>query len=81
MTTKTYKTKTGLTQYRPVLDAEELDDVMSDGSAGFCLACGAEAYGVEPDARKYTCDDCRAPKVYGMEELALMGLILIKEAA
>lgn len=35
---------------------------------GFCLACGATAYEVEPDARGYECEACGAPKVYGAEE-------------
>jgi hypothetical protein len=39
---------------------------------GFCLACGAEAYGVEPDAREYECEICSAHKVYGAEELLMM---------
>lgn len=39
---------------------------------GFCLACGAENDGVEPDARKYECDECGAEKVYGAEELLMM---------
>ena len=38
---------------------------------GFCLACGAEAYDVEPDARRYECDDCGANKVYGAQEILL----------
>jgi hypothetical protein len=42
--------------------------------AGFCLACGAESDTVEPDARKYSCGCCGAAKVYGGEELLLMGL-------
>ena len=44
----------------------------SGDNMGFCLACGAEAYGVEPDARKYECEECGEPKVYGAEELVLM---------
>jgi len=39
---------------------------------GFCIACGDEAYGVEPDARRYTCESCDEPGVYGAEELLLM---------
>jgi hypothetical protein len=35
---------------------------------GFCLACGADAEGVEPDARGYECESCGAFKVYGAEE-------------
>jgi hypothetical protein len=38
---------------------------------GFCIACGAEAYDVEPDARRYECDDCGANKVYGAQEILL----------
>lgn len=53
-----------------------LDEVMeaieSDEYLGFCLACGAVAEGVEPDARRYPCDECDAPKVYGAEEILLM---------
>ncbi len=48
-----------------------------DEHGGFCLACGAEAFGVEPDARKYTCEDCGAPKVYGAAELLIMNRIQI----
>ena len=53
-----------------------LDQVMqaveADDCRGFCLACGAEAFSVEPDAREYTCESCGEPKVYGAEELLLM---------
>jgi hypothetical protein len=67
----TYKTKAGTRQYRPRVTHDEA----YDGTLGFCLACGVEADGVEPDARRYTCDACGAAKVYGLEELALMGLL------
>ena len=36
---------------------------------GFCTACGAEADGVEPDARRYECESCGTHAVYGAEEL------------
>jgi len=53
------------------------DDIMNaiqnDENTGFCIACGAEAYNVEPDARKYTCEDCGKNKVYGLQELLFMG--------
>jgi hypothetical protein len=39
---------------------------------GFCLACGADADGCEPDARGYECEVCGKPKVYGAEEVLLM---------
>lgn len=42
---------------------------------GFCVECGEEAYGVEPDARKYPCEACGEKEVYGAEELVVMGLV------
>jgi len=52
-----------------------LDQVMqaveSGDSIGFCVACGAETDGVEPDARNYKCDECGANKVFGAEELLI----------
>lgn len=36
---------------------------------GFCIACGIEVDGVEPDAYNYTCEDCGKAAVYGAEEL------------
>jgi hypothetical protein len=39
---------------------------------GFCVACGADADGCEPDARKYECEVCGKHAVYGAEELLLM---------
>ena len=39
---------------------------------GFCLICGAEAEGCEPDARKYECKACGEMEVYGAEELLMM---------
>ena len=38
---------------------------------GFCICCGADALGVEPDARGYECESCGEPGVYGAEELLL----------
>jgi len=43
-----------------------------DDHLGFCIACGEEAYGVEPDARRYVCECCDEKAVYGAEELLLM---------
>lgn len=38
---------------------------------GFCIACGEEAEGVEPDARRYICESCGQAGVYGADELLL----------
>ena len=55
---------------RPTLD--ELIQASED-CGGFCKACGADAYGVEPDARNHECEDCGANKVFGAEELIMQG--------
>lgn len=39
---------------------------------GFCIKCGEEQEGTEPDARKYDCEACETATVYGAEELLLM---------
>ena len=44
-------------------------------NCGFCLACGAKAEAVEPDARKYLCERCGKNLVFGAEEIALMGYV------
>lgn len=49
-----------------------VEAVESGDDMGFCIACGAEHYGIEPDARKYDCEECDLPKVYGAEELLMM---------
>jgi len=70
---KAYVTKSGAKQYKPSLAS--LNRIINgDNSTGYCLACGKSAGGVEPDARKYECKCCGAAKVYGAEELVLMGL-------
>jgi hypothetical protein len=38
---------------------------------GICICCGADAEGIEPDARQYDCGSCGEPGVYGAEELLL----------
>ena len=48
-------------------------------SEGRCLACEAEADGVEPDARNYHCDVCGASRVFGLEELMLMGEVHLND--
>ena len=42
---------------------------------GFCVKCGEEHMGIEPDACNYECDYCGAHAVYGAEELLLMGFV------
>lgn len=49
-----------------------LELVQRDDMSGLCIECGAEAGGVEPDARRYKCETCGAMAVYGAEELLVM---------
>lgn len=52
--------------------AEAVDGAMTSlDSPGFCIMCGCEVEGVEPDARGYECEACGAECVYGAEELLL----------
>ena len=50
-----------------IMDAVERDEL-----SGFCISCGFEQFEVEPDARKYICEECGEPKVYGAQELLFM---------
>lgn len=61
----------------PTLTAERILEAAERGmigldNPGFCIACGIECEGVEPDARRYECEACGESAVYGAEELALM---------
>ena len=47
--------------------------IEEDCHYGACLKCGAEAHQVEPDARKYRCEECGFNYVYGAEEILMMG--------
>ena len=49
-----------------------MEACQADDNLGYCLACGDEAYGVEPDARRCTCESCEEPAVYGAEEILIM---------
>ena len=67
-----YVARSGAKQWKPAIEWVML---LSESNEGFCLACGSAQSGVEPDARRYTCKACNAPKVYGAEQLVLMGLV------
>jgi hypothetical protein len=76
MRKQAYTTRTGKTQYKPVV-SEAVYQRAEDDMDGFCLACGATRGGCEPDARKYPCESCGEAKVYGLPELLLMGLVVL----
>ena len=52
---------------------------MTEDYEGLCLACGEQAYGVEPDAENYECENCGENMVYGAEQLLLTGKITLSE--
>ena len=56
-------------------EEQYLDLTYGLGDPGFCLACGAEADGCEPDARNYKCEACGAREVFGVEECLMMNAI------
>ena len=53
-------------------DRREDRRLTSDTVAGFCVRCGAEAEGVEPDARNYECEACGENGVFDADELLIM---------
>lgn len=54
-----------------VTDAVERSMTGTD-NPGFCMSCGIEQDGVEPDARHYHCDSCQSDMVFGAEEVLLL---------
>ena len=55
------------------LTLEYIMEIAGEGEyAGFCMKCGEQADGVEPDACGYECESCGSPSVYGAEELLIM---------
>ena len=66
----------------PSLTSERIIDAVERAltgldNPGFCIACGEEDGGCEPDARGYECESCGEYKVYGAEELLLSMELLV----
>jgi hypothetical protein len=51
-----------------VMDAVERQ-MYSPDNPGFCLICGEETDGCEPDAEYYNCDSCGSDHVFGAEAI------------
>lgn len=71
------ETRPNWTARAAIIDPDVLVDAVKRGmygldNPGFCLACGEEADGCEPDARLYECDGCGERAVFGAEELLIM---------
>lgn len=48
-----------------------------DESCGICRTCGGTTGCCEPDARNYVCEGCGDSEVFGLEELLLMGRLVL----
>ena len=59
---------------------EVIEQAIESGEyIGYCLACGSEHEGIEPDAREYICDQCGERQVYGAEEILIMDMVIMDE--
>ena len=45
--------------------------IEQDDNVGLCLSCGTEHYNIEPDARKYECEECGEKQVFGVEQILI----------
>lgn len=52
-----------------IAELQEMDQHAE--SPGWCRACGAVAGDVEPDAERYTCENCGAKAVDGIELIVI----------
>lgn len=53
-----------------IMDAAQREMFGTD-NPGFCVACGHEQEGCEPDACNYECEACGAMEVFGAQELLM----------
>lgn len=60
-----------LTESRVLAAAES--EMFGTENPGFCLDCGAEQDGCEPDARHYVCEECGKRSVFGAAEMVMSG--------
>lgn len=53
----------------------DMDDIIgaAEENIGFCLSCGADQYGCEPDTERRKCENCGDLQVYGAEQIVVMG--------
>jgi len=56
-----------ITSERIIAAVEESHSTLSN--PGFCIACGEDQEGCEPDAERYECESCGKRTVFGAEQL------------
>lgn len=69
----------GILKLHQTITTERLHDALQRqmfgvDNPGFCIACGNEQEGCEPDAQGYTCEACGEPEVFGAQEIAMQFL-------
>lgn len=78
MTKHKTKSKNGEDRFIPAMTTEEAEALIFDSEdLGFCIYCGEDAYGVEPDARRYECECCGKNGVWGIPELIIRNCVKI----
>jgi DNA-directed RNA polymerase subunit RPC12/RpoP len=65
-----------LMELHPSISEERIEEearrsLFEEDQRGVCVACGEDAYEVEPDAEKRRCEYCGARGVYGWEQILL----------
>lgn len=53
------------------VEAAVKEEMFGLGNPGFCIECGEDAEGCEPDAMNYMCDFCGQYAVYGAAEVMM----------
>ena len=63
------------TTVHPEITFDRIEETVEDHEyPGLCIACGADASGIEPDAEAYACEECGSHTVYGCDQLVVLGL-------
>lgn len=60
-----FNKKNKMTLHKNITGDKIIAAIESDDNMGFCISCGIEIYGVEPDARACECESCGSLAVYG----------------
>ena len=58
--------------HKSITSQRVLVAVQANDYIGFCIKCGKEMYGCEPDMTHGECENCECRAVYGAEELLIM---------
>lgn len=61
-------------EIHPSINLDRLLEAATDENEefGFCILCGTQVAGIEPDIRHSPCPDCGEHTVYGVDELIFM---------